>query len=175
MSTQYNQLSPEMKARFIEKRDVPQCLLSLMATSLGIGIICLTSIFGSGDETVYYALFFVGLAVSIYGLARAAFGCKTLRDEATGSRLEKRDIYFSASDKQAIMNALNNGQWDGIGGENPSSGTSPLRLCAWFTRNGKYASAMLMEYVPYEYVPVTQVREIPDDIRERFINFVNRR
>ncbi|MDD7725202.1 MAG: hypothetical protein SOY07_10075 [Bacteroidales bacterium] len=175
MTNQYHLLTPSMRARFEEKRDARKCLIGALVFLCGASLIYLSSFVPSKNDSILLATFLTGLAVCIYGVSKIVFGSKTLTDSKTGAKVETRDIYFSAKDKTAVMNAINNGNWNALGGESLSSTTSPVRLCTWYTNNGQYASAMLMEYVPYEYVPVTQVKEIPDELRDKFIKYVKSR
>ncbi len=172
MSNQYNQLSNEQKERFEEKVDKTKRITSLALVVIGVALMCVAFIEPLHGGSMFYVALLVGLVLAVYGGVKAAFGCTMLTDSKTGSKVEMRNIYFQSSDKGEVMNAINNGKWSNLNKGSQSTTTLPICLRTWFTSNGQYASTLLLEYVPYEYVPVTKIQEIPDDARNSFINFV---
>lgn len=168
MSHTNDLLAKEQNGRFEEKCDTKKRIVSLLSAIIGLGLVASALAGAFSSDTLFYAAIVIGLVLAIYGIAKMAFGCSVLTDTKTGSKVETRNIYFPSSEKTAILNAISNGDWNEI---NKGSQTSTLPLClrAWFTEDGNYASIILLEYVPYEYVPVTRLQEVQSDLRNSFI------
>ncbi len=174
MSTKYNQLSDELKGRFEEKTDGTKRVVSLALFVAGIALMCVAFLEPLHGGSMFYVALLGGLALAVYGGVKAAFGCTMLTDTKTGSKVEVRNIYFQSADKSDVMNVISNGKWGSLNKGSQSTTTLPICLRTWFTDNGQYASTLLLEYVPYEYVPVTKIQEIQDGDRESFIDYVKK-
>ncbi len=170
MSQTNDLLAKEQNGRFAEKCDAKKRIVSLVSAVMGLGLVAaaLAGAF-SNNDTLFYTAIVIGLVLALYGVAKMAFGCSVLTDTKSGAKVETRNIYFPSSEKAAILNAISNGDWKEINKGSQTTSTLPLCLRAWFTEDGSYASTMLLEYVPYEYVPVTRLQEVQDDVRNSFI------
>lgn len=165
-------LSDELKARFEERANGKVRAISLACFVVGIVLIIGAFADSANEGVIFYIGILAGLALSIYGGVKAAFGSTILTDTKTGSPVEVRSIYFAASDKNNVISALENEKWDALKAGKSCGGTLPLCLKAWYTKDGGYASAMLMEYVPYQYVPVGKLKEVSAETRQAFIGAI---
>ncbi len=174
MSDKYSDLSEELKVRFVERTDTTKRIISIICLAIGVGLLIAAFTETAQGGALFYVGVLGGLALSLYGGIKAAFGCSVLTDSETGAKVETRSLYFQAAEKGNLLSALENEKWDVLKKTNSSSSTLPLCLKAWFTKDGGYASAMLMEYVPYQYVPVGRLREVSAASRGTFIGAIEK-
>lgn len=172
MSNQHFQLAEGQNGRFEEKCDRAKRIGSLFMFVAGMAILCVAFSGLMDSDALFYTTIVAGLALATYGVVKAAFGCRVLVDTKTGVRVDCLNLYFQATSKNEILAAINNGDWDALGKGSRTTTTLPLCLRSWYTVDGQYASTMLMEYVPYEYVPVTGLQEIPAEARASFISSI---
>lgn len=172
MSNQHFQLAEEQNGRFEEKCDRTKRIGSLLMFVAGMALLCVAFSGAVSGDALFYTTIVAGLALATYGVVKAAFGCRVLVDSKTGVRVDCMNLYFQATCKNEIMAAINNHDWQAIGKGSRTTTTLPLCLRSWYTVDGQYASTMLMEYVPYEYVPVTGLQEIPAEARPSFISSI---
>ncbi len=169
MSRTNDLLAKEQNGRFAEKCDSKKRMVSLVSAVIGLGLVAAALASAISNDTLFYTAIVIGLVLALYGIAKMAFGCSVLTDTKTGAKVETRNIYFPSSEKAAILNAISNGDWEEINKGSQTTSTLPLCLRIWFTADGSYASTMLLEYVPYEYVPVTGLHEVQSDMRNALI------
>ncbi len=172
MSINTKDLTDELKARFEERTNNKVRAISLASFIIGVALIIGAFADSTNGGAIFYIGILAGLTLAIYGGVKAAFGSTILTDTQTGAPVEMRNLYFAASDKNAVISALANEQWDALKNGKSSGGTLPLCLKAWYTKDGGYASAMLMEYVPYQYVPVGKLKEVSAETRQAFIGAI---
>ncbi len=174
MSVNIKDLTEEMRGRFEERTNKTARVASLACLAAGITLLA-----AALSQSAHGGLTFVmggicGLALAIYGGVKASFGCTILTDKQTGAVLETRDMYFPAGAKSEILSAMENERWDCIKKLAKEGCQQPLMLRAWYTKDGGFASAMLMEFVPYQYVPIGSAKELPAESRRSFIEAVRK-
>lgn len=172
MSSNINTLTDEMKGRFEERTNMPSRITGLVCMAIGIALLAIALSHSANGGIVFVGGGVLGLTLSIYGGVKAAFGSTVLTDKTTGAVLESRSIYYAAGSKSEISSALENEEWRPLKSLAKNSCQQPLCLKAWYTKDGGYASAMLMEFVPYQYVPTGRLKEISREKIREFIEAI---
>lgn len=147
-----------LEERFCERTNVSRRLLGLALLFVGSALFVLSLLEYFGNDTLCYLVLFAGLFIAVFGCVYAMFSSSMLVDVSTGQRVLSRVLYFTADQKQRLLSDINNNNWTDLSQGASSATTLPLCLHLWYTADNSFASALLMEYVPYDYVPITQLK-----------------
>ena len=100
----------------------------------------------------------VGGVVALLGLIRLvmAFTGKRPVYGPTGETLTRKELFFEAQDRQALLAAFQAGDMEKIE-RIPHGHSSNVLLMIYTTPSGSCTLALVQEYVPHEFVAVTDV------------------
>lgn len=162
-----------MAGRFEERTNKMSRSIGIACLVVGIALIVFAFTDSAQGGPMFYIGFLVGLSLAIYGGVKAVFGSTEIYDSRTGATVMAKSMYYTAACKGDLISALEKEQWDALK-KSSSSCSQPLCLRVWYTKDGSYASAQLTEFVPYQYVPVGKLKEIPEGAREGFLNVIKK-
>lgn len=164
-------IANEMIGRFCERTNKTWRTVGIICLAVGIALIACAFTDSAKGGPMFYAGFLFGLGFAIYGGVKALFGSTEIYDTKSGETVKTKSVFYPAGSKGELMNALADEKWDAL--KKSSSGCSqPLCIKVWYTKDGSYASAQLMEFVPYQYEPVGKLKEISDGARAAFLDAV---
>ena len=111
-----------------------------------------------GGGIVEGSLMLVGGVVALLGLIRLvmAFTGKRPVYGPTGETLTRKELFFEAQDRQALLAAFQAGDMEKIE-RIPHGHSSNVLLMIYTTPSGSCTLAQVQEYVPHEFVAVTDV------------------
>lgn len=116
--------------------------------------------FWGENSVANMSLFILGIALGIFGLVKLFMGKKSFYHIESGKKVTLRRLTFSKNEMHRLQTALETKAFDQIGsmkqGENKSS---DLRLDLYISSDKQYASAQIMEFVPFEYQAVAEAAQ----------------
>ena len=110
----------------------------------------------------FYAgsLFILGIALGIFGFIKIFMGEKVFYHKETGTKLRFKRLTFSKNERNRLEKILQEKNFEQIGsialGENKSS---DIRLDIYISTDKQYASAQIMEFIPFEYQAIGRAAE----------------
>lgn len=158
-----------MIGRFGERTNKAYRTVGIACLVAGLALIAFAFTDTAKGGPLFYAGFLLGLGMAIYGGVKALFGSTEIYDSESGETVKTKSVFYPAESKVDLMNALANEKWDALK-KSSSSCSLPLCIKVWYTKDGSYASAQLMEFVPYQYEPVGKLKEISDSARAAFLD-----
>lgn len=110
------------------------------------------------NKSLSSALMLIGGLVALYGLIRLLVGisARVPYYAPTGERLRSKKIFFELSERAALLAAFQAGDLDRIMKLARTNSSNVLLVC-YTTPSGSCILAQVQEYVPHEFVPVTDV------------------
>lgn len=137
---------------------------ALSVTGIVILIIAAASFYAGslfGENSVLnMSLFILGIALGIFGFIKIFMGKKVFYHKETGKKVLSKRLTFSKNEKNRLEKILQEKNFEQIGsitlGENKSS---DIRLDIYISTDKQYASAQIMEFIPFEYQAIGRATE----------------
>ena len=153
----------EMAENMVVKRKaLKPVLFSLLLAVAGAGCLFAAAAVGDKTSSMYLGLVSLGWAGIAVGMAKMAFGCNQKVYKPTGSPLCAHEIYFSSAGLAPLVQALENKGFDQIRKIAEQEGKN-ARLDLLISKDGRFVSAQIFEYIPYNYQPASAVYRFTDD------------
>lgn len=149
----------EFSAEMIGKKtDTAKIMVLLAVAALSVAMIAYT--WSSDlDHTMrsYMLLSSLGY-IGLLAVGIAAFSPKSYTTYApTGSRIICRTVEFSVEDYDRVKELLTKGQMQALRSVGRGQGAR-MKLEMAYAKDRSFAAYQFFQYVPYEYVPATEVR-----------------
>lgn len=148
-----------MKINIVRTRGVRDYLISLILFLGGCVLVALPS-----SDSVNITGFFL----IITGMILVVMLNTSYKEEHCGARFRKKEIYFPCSCREEIYKCLN-GRCEEIPKEKSDKGNG-LRLDVYYNRKKNVAYMQMLEYVPYKYIPVTDLVKTDTEKVRKLIN-----
>ena len=117
------------------------------------------SLFGE-NSVLNMSLFILGIALGIFGFIKIFMGEKVFYHKETRTKLRFKRLTFSKNERNRLEKILQEKNFEQIGsialGENKSS---DIRLDIYISTDKQYASAQIMEFIPFEYQAIGRAAE----------------
>jgi hypothetical protein len=149
--------------------------LIFAAASLVLGILSFVSTFllEHPSSAIGMTLMVLGLMLFVYGVFRLFNNCKQVIYKPTGGVIKARSIYFDLKDLHRLKELFEEKQFDRETGLR-SSHSGNVRLDVLLSDCKGFAAAQLFQFVPYNYVPATDILYLTDDQAGALHRFVQR-
>ncbi|MBR4883326.1 MAG: hypothetical protein IKU18_05540, partial [Bacteroidales bacterium] len=106
-----------------------------------------------GIEIVGVMLFCISFGMIIIGLVGVAKPVEMIYCKQTKEMLVKQVFYFNAADKNAVRNALKEGNKEALKLIHNSQNNN-MRAIVYATPSYKYSVSQIQTFIPHEYIPV---------------------
>ena len=142
----------------VARKKNPVFPLVVVAAGIGLSIWSLNAPALEDSKNLSASLMLVGGVVALLGLIRLvmAFTGKKPVYGPTGETLTRKELFFEAQDRQALLAAFQAGDMEKIE-RIPHGHSSNVLLMIYTTPSGSCTLAQVQEYVPHEFVAVTDV------------------
>ena len=142
----------------VARKKDPVFPLVVVAAGIGLSIWSLNAPALEDSKNLSASLMLVGGVVALLGLIRLvmAFTGKRPVYGPTGETLTRKELFFEAQDRQALLAAFQAGDMEKIE-RIPHGHSSNVLLMIYTTPSGSCTLAQVQEYVPHEFVAVTDV------------------
>ena len=120
-----------------------------------------------GNSVLSMSLFMLGVALGIFGLIKLFMGKKVCYCRESGKKVSLHRLTFNKSEMKRVQNILEEKNFEQLKnikrGENKSS---DIRLDIYISSDKQYATAQIMEFVPFEYQAVGEAQQYHDNEAE---------
>ena len=122
------------------------------------------------DKTsaAYMGLIVCGLCLAAVGLLKLFFGSKRLFYLPTGSPITKKTLFYKQSDLRPLIQAIESNDFKALSKLEQVEGQG-VRIDMMTSKDNKFATCQVFEYIPYTYSPASPVYVIPEEHCENFI------
>jgi hypothetical protein len=124
-----------------------------------------------GNQTVSYAMIFIGILISCFGLYKIFWQSKCLLYSDTKSIIRRHDYYYGAEDFANIKTAFEEKNVEGLS-KLKSHDDGNVRMRVMSSKDCQYAAAQIFRYVPYDYKAESDVVVWRGKEAERFIKAI---
>lgn len=109
-----------------------------------------------GENTsLKMALMIAGSILVIVGIVKVMAGKKMIIYKANGCPMKRRDLYFDNHEIHKLQQSLENKQFDVLPKLKPAEGNKAgIKLDLFISEDKKYASAQVLQFIPFDYEPV---------------------
>ncbi len=146
----------------VKRKALKPVLFSLLLVIVGGGCLFAAAAIGDKTSSAYLGLVSLGWAGVAVGIIKIALGCNQKVYKPTGSPLCAHEIYFSSAGLAPLVQALENKGFEQIRKIAEQEGKN-ARLDLLISKDGRFISAQLFEYIPYNYQPASSVYRFTDD------------
>lgn len=109
-----------------------------------------------GNTSLKMALMIAGAIFTIIGLVKIMAGKKMIIYKGTGCPMKKRDLYFDNREMNKLQQSLADKQFDVLPKLKPAEGhKAGIKLNLFISDDKKYASAQILQFIPFDYEPVS--------------------
>ena len=118
-----------------------------------------------GENTsLKMALMVAGSILVIIGLIKIMAGKKMIIYKANGCPMKRHDLYFDNHEMHKLQQSLENKQFDILPKLKPAEGNKAgIKLDLFISDDNKYASAQVLQFIPFDYEPVTAPMNFYDE------------
>lgn len=118
-----------------------------------------------GENTsLKMALMVAGSILVIIGLVKIMAGKKMIIYKANGCPMKRHDLYFDNHEMHKLQQSLENKQFDILPKLKPAEGNKAgIKLDLFISDDNKYASAQVLQFIPFDYEPVTAPMNFYDE------------
>lgn len=106
-----------------------------------------------------YGIVFVCAILAIIGLKGIIIPKKILKYAKTGEIIKKSELFYNIDEKKDVCDCVNDGRIDDLLAIKQGE-TGRIKVVFYSTSNHNYSLMQIFEYIPYEYVPITEVKRV---------------
>lgn len=137
---------------------------SLSTTGIIVVIVAAAAFYAgsltNGNSVLSMSLFMLGVALGIFGLIKLFMGKKVFYCRESGTKVSLHRLTFDKNEIRHLQRILEEKTFEQIGGINKGSNkSSDIRLDIYISADKQYATAQIMEFVPFEYQAVGEARQ----------------
>lgn len=119
-------------------------------------------------SSAYMGLIVCGLCLAAVGVLKFFFGSKSLVYLHTGSPVTKKTLFYKQSDLRSLIQSIESNDFSALGKLKQVDGQG-VRIDMMTSKDNKFATCQVFEYIPYTYEPASPVYIIPENHCENFI------
>ncbi len=112
-----------------------------------------------GNGSLAYGIVFVCAILAIIGLKGIIIPKKILKYAKTGEVLKKKELFFNIDQKGNVCDCVKNGNVDELLAIQQGD-TGRIKVVLYSTPNHNYSVMQIFEYIPYEYVSISEVKTV---------------
>ena len=139
-----------------QAKQSPLVYIIILLAGLVFGFLSIKMLNGG---SLAYGIVFVCAVLVIIGLKGILIPKKILKYAKTGEAIKKRDLFYNIEQKSNVSDCVKNGNIDELLAI-PQGETGRIKVVFYSTPNNSYSLMQIYEYIPYEYVPITEVRRV---------------
>lgn len=137
---------------------------SLSTTGIIVVIVAAAAFYAgsltNGNSVLSMSLFMLGVALGIFGLIKLFMGKKVFYCRESGTKVALHRLTFDKNEIRHLQRILEEKTFEQIGSINKGSNkSSDIRLDIYISTDKQYATAQIMEFVPFEYQAVGEARQ----------------
>jgi len=111
------------------------------------------------NQNLAYGVAFVCAILVIIGLKGVFVPKKILKYAKTGDIIKKRELFYNIDQKTNVCDCVKNGVIDELLAIQQGD-TGRIKVVFYSTPNHNYSLMQIFEYIPYEYVPISEVKRV---------------
>ena len=112
-----------------------------------------------GNGSLAYGIVFVCAILAIIGLKGIFIPKRILKYAKTGELIKKKELFFNIDEKNNVCDCVKNGNIDELLAIQQGD-TGRIKVVLYSTPNHNYSVMQIFEYIPYEYVSISEVKTV---------------
>ena len=112
-----------------------------------------------GNGSLAYGIVFVCAILVIIGLKGIFIPKRILKYAKTGEVLKKKELFFNIDQKGYVCDCIKNGNVDELFAIQQGD-TGRIKVTLYSTPSHNYSVMQIFEYIPYEYVSISEVQTV---------------
>ena len=112
-----------------------------------------------GNGNLAYGIVFVCAILAIIGLKGIFIPKRILKYAKTGELIKKKELFFNIDEKNNVCDCVKNGNIDELLAIQQGD-TGRIKVVLYSTPNHNYSVMQIFEYIPYEYVSISEVKTV---------------
>ncbi len=154
-----------------QRKALKPVMFSILLMLIGAGCLFAATTIEDKTTSAYLSLVSLGWVGIATGIIKIVLGCNEKIYKPTGSPICIHEIYFSSAGLATLNHALENKEFDQIRKIMEHEGKN-ARLDLWVSKDGRFISAQIFEYVPYNYQPTSPIYQFTDDEASAFYKVI---
>lgn len=147
------------KKEFINDNIIYKKTLSISGIiylAIAIAIFFGNTLIQGENTSLKMAMMIAGSIFVIIGLVKIMAGKKKIIYKANGCPMKRCDLYFDNHEMHRLQQSLENKQFDVLPKLKPAEGNKAgIKLNLFISEDKKYASAQVLQFIPFDYEPVS--------------------